>query len=128
MITIGKSWMRLLKAWVPGLKHPETPRTVFVNVYEYDRIRRVLTARCKICGFVVSRDEKAIKELIFQCENKDCECWQPMGSKVHQVCDLCDAMWRTLYANYGLRNMKYFREIDEKEKMDNDNARRRGGL
>jgi len=74
MITMGQRWMSAIVSWVPGLKHYATPRTVFANCTEYDRVRKILSGRCKICGYAVSRDEKAVKELVFVCGDKSCDC------------------------------------------------------
>jgi hypothetical protein len=110
-LTPGK-WMSVLKSWVRFEKHPETPRQIFINVHEYDRVRRVLTARCKVCDYVVSRDPKAVREL----------------SMIGEVCNLCYDMYHALYVNYGLRNMNYFKEIDARERRDNDDKNRRDKL
>ena len=125
---MGKSWMRYLEAWVQGQKHPDTPRAVFVNVYEWDRLRRILSARCIICGFVVSSDEKHVKELVFKCDNTQCNCHKMYGAISHRVCDMCYHMFHALYANYGLKNMNYFKVIDEKEKSERDDPKRRDRL
>jgi hypothetical protein len=115
MITIGQKWMSDLKAWILGKKHPETPVTIYKNVYEYDRVRRILLARCTICDYVVSRDADAVRELAFVCHNKSCRC-NLGGSQSHQVCNLCYDMHHALYTNYLLTNINYFRNIDEIEK------------
>lgn len=128
MIMMGKSWMRYLRAWVQGQKHPDTPRTVFMNVYEYDRVRRVLLARCRICDAVISRDEKAVRELAFICDNLSCDCHKMYGPISHRVCNLCYDMFHTLYVNYGLKSMNYFKALDEKDKAANDDPKRRDRL
>ncbi len=128
MITMGQSWMRYLMAWVQGQKHPDTPRTVFVNVYECDKVRRILKGRCKICGFVISSDEKKVKELVFKCDDSQCDCHKMYGAISHRVCDVCDGMFRALYSNYSLKNMNYFKAIDEKEKAENDDPKRKDRL
>jgi hypothetical protein len=125
---MGASWMRKLLTWIPGAKHPDTPSQIFINVYEYDDVRRVLKSRCQICDYVVSRDEKSVKELVFTCDNLGCECHKPMGSHAHQVCDVCHTMWRALYANYMMKNLNYFKDIDERTKRDNEDPRRRDRL
>jgi len=114
--------------WKQGEKHPETPKDAFANCWEYDRVRRLLSARCKICDYVVSKDDAAVKELIFVCDNSSCHCHDSLGSKAHQVCDLCYHMWRAIYANYTMKNSNYFRDIDEKIKSDFDRKRRNSGL
>jgi hypothetical protein len=125
VITMGQSWMRYLRAWVTGQKHPETPRTVFMNVYEYDRVRRALKGRCRICNYVISSDEKAVRELVFVCDDKSCSCHRMYGAISHRVCNLCYDMFHFLYNNQGLKNMNYFKQIDEKEKRDDDETKRR---
>lgn len=113
--------------WVEGQKHPSTPRDIFMNVFNYDRVRKILKARCQICGYVVTEDKIAVKEVLFNCKNSECECNKVMGSKVHQACDLCYWMYRALYMNIGLNNLNYFKKIDEAEKArsDEDSARKR---
>jgi len=131
MIKMGQSWMRYLIAWTKGEKHPETPRTVFVNVYEYDRVRSVLIARCKVCDYVLSRDEKAVREIVFVCDDPKCACKRMYGAISHKVCYACYDMFHALYMNPVMTNMNYFKEIDEKEKKDNDEGltrRNRMGL
>lgn len=115
-----------MNEWVPGQKHPNTSRTVFMNVSEIDKVRRVLTARCKICGTTVSRDEKAVKELVFKCEDKTCDCHKMYGAISHRVCSLCYDMQHALYFNYAMKNRNYFKELDDKEKEDPDKRRRMG--
>jgi hypothetical protein len=120
--------MRLLKTWVPGEKHPDTPRDVFMNVHDYDRVRRILIPRCKNCDYVVSRDEKAVREIVFVCEDPKCACKRLYGAISHRVCYLCYDMFHSLYMNPLMKNMNYFKEIDEKEKKENDDPKRRDRL
>lgn len=122
---MGQSWMRLLRAWVKGEKHPDTPRTVFMNCYEHDRTRRVLLARCRVCDHAVSRDARAVREIVFVCDDKNCDCKKLYGAISHYVCNLCYDMFHALYVNYGLKNTNYFKVIDEKEKKDDDDTKRR---
>ncbi len=120
--------MRFLKAWIQGQKHPDTPRTVFVNVYECDRLRRILSSRCRICDYVLSRDERAVRELVFICNEADCDCKNMYGAISHQVCNLCYDMFHALYINYGLKIANYFKNLDEKDKKDREDPRRRDRL
>lgn len=123
--------MCYLRTWIQGEKHPETPRTVFMNCYEYDRVRRVLLARCRICDHVISRDERAVRELVFVCDDPTCDCKKMYGAISHRVCNLCYDMFHALYVNYGMKSMKYFKAIDEKEKAERDDdlkKRERMGL
>lgn len=118
-----------MKEWTPGEKHPDTPVVVFKNVYEYDRVRRILIARCKKCGQVVSTDEQAVKELVFDCKDSNCYCAKsPYATKVHRVCAVCYDMWHALYMNTGLKNMNYFKELNEKDALGGADRRRRMGL
>ena len=118
-----------MNEWTPGLKHPETNILVFKNCYEYDRVRRVLIARCKKCGQVVSTDEQAVKELVFPCSDPNCYCKKSLyATKVHRVCTVCYDMWHSLYMNAQLKNMNYWKELDEKDKRDGGEGRRRMGM
>lgn len=112
--------MRYLIVWTKGEKHPETPRTVFMNCYEYDKVRRILVARCKICDHVISRDEKAVREIVFVCDDPKCACKRMYGAISHRVCSVCYDMFHSLYMNPCMTNMNYFKELDEKEKKDKD--------
>jgi hypothetical protein len=125
VITVGKPWMAQLKTWIFGQKHPETPRQVFLNVHDHDRVRRVLLARCKICDYVVSRDAKAVRELVFTCSDQACQCRAPLGSRAHEVCLLCYDMYHALYVNYGMRSLNYFREIDDRYRSDFEDFKKR---
>lgn len=108
--------------WVQGLKHPMTPRTVFMNCYEYDRVRKVFISRCKICDIQISRDEKVMKELMFRCVGTACNCKE---FKTHPVCSLCYDMFHALYANYSMKNRNYFKDIDDKERAAWDAYKKR---
>ncbi len=119
------AWAKRLLGWTSGEKHPDTHRTIFYNVWGQDRVRRVLLGRCRICDFVISSDEKAIKELAFKCNNRGCDCQKYLGPVAHRVCCLCYDMWHALYANYQLKDMNYFRNLDEKDKKDGDDTKRR---
>ena len=120
--------MRFLHEWITGEKHPDTPRTVFYNVWGLDRVRKVLPGRCRICDYVISSDEKAVRELIFVCSDKNCDCKKMYGAISHHVCNLCYDMWHALYMNYLMKNVNYFRNIDEKEKKDSDDFGRRNRM
>jgi hypothetical protein len=113
----------IMPEWVPGLKHPMTPRTVFMNCYEIDKVRRVLMARCKICGHTVSKDEKAVKELMYRCDKSTfCGCGE---FKTHQVCSLCYDMFHALYANYLMKNRNYFKDMDDKRRAEWEGYKKR---
>jgi hypothetical protein len=131
VITMGRHWMSALVSWIPGLKHPATPKIIYMNCYEYDRVRRAITGRCKICNFVVTRDEKAVRELVFKCGDTSCDCQRTGLSRPHPVCHLCYDMFHALYANYTMVNRNYFKELDDQDKAnsgDNPEKRRRMGL
>lgn len=115
-----------MNEFTQGDKHPDTHRVIFKNVREWDRLRRILKARCDICDAVVSRDPQAVRELVYRCKNKWCHCQKLYGSQAHQVCNLCYDVFHALYVNHGLRDMNYFRDVDEND--DNDDNRKRMGL
>ncbi len=123
MIENPLAWAKKLLGWVRGEKHPNTPRIVFKNVCECDRVRRVLLSRCRICDFVVSRDALAVREISFRCDNKSC--CITLNTKPHQVCNLCYDLFHSIYVNYGMKDMNYFKQIDEKNKADYDKFKRR---
>jgi hypothetical protein len=113
--------------WTPGIKHPETPRLPFMNCHEQDRVRKILPGRCSICGYVISRDEKAIREIFCSCGNPECACALAKSALSHAVCELCNDMYRALYVNYGLKNINYFKNLDEKQKRDFEDKKKRWG-
>jgi hypothetical protein len=131
MITMGQKWMSALVGWIPGLKHYATPLIVHHNCREYDQVRRVLLARCKNCDATISRDEKAQRELVYNCGKCE-ECKKSRQVKSHTVCLLCYDMFHALYLNYTLKNARYFHDLDEQDKArrdaDNSNKRDRLGL
>lgn len=123
-----------VKDWTPGMRHPETDKTIFRNVWEQDRVRQGLKSRCVSCGFVVSDDFGKVRELVYSCNDRTC--CKPISSlerqiKAHQVCDLCYDMFHALYLNYGgahnpgLKNRDYFKDIDIQERKDRDDRNRR---
>src|SRR4029077_14015593 len=113
MIMMGKAWMRYLQSWAQGHRHPNTAGTIYKNVCQWDQLRKILRGRCTICDFVVSNDEKYVKELFFKCDDQFCACNKAdREGGTHLVCDLCEAMFRALYSNHGLKNMNYFKAID----------------
>ena len=130
MITVGKAWMAALISWIPGMKHPSTTKTQFKNCHEYDRVRMVLKARCKICDATVSRDAELARELVFVCKDTDCGCKKIYGAISHPVCTLCFDMFQALYVNYGMAYRNYFKDMDDREKKEfNDpEKRKRMGL
>jgi hypothetical protein len=113
-----------LLGWTRGEKHPDTHRLIFKNVYECDRVRRVLRARCTICDYVVSQDAMEVREIIMKCKNDSC-CPKIILSKPHQVCNLCYQMHHALYINPMMKDMNYFKSIDEKMRADYENFKRR---
>jgi hypothetical protein len=113
--------------WERGLKHPNTSLQVYKNVRDWDHIRLVLHARCVACGFVLSQDEKAVKEIAVSCDDPKCTC-QKFGPLSHRVCSACYDMHHALYNNLRLKDMNYFKSIDEQEKRDQNDPRRRDRL
>ncbi len=114
--------------WTPGEKHPETPKWVFKNVWSRDRLRAILKSRCALCDIVLSSKEEEVRELAIKCEKPDCRCRFYMTLQAHPVCFICYDMFHALYGNAGLKNMNYFKELDEKDKNGDDEKRRRMGL
>ena len=114
-----------MEQWTPGTKHPETPRTLFMNCCDQDRVRRILLGRCSICDHVISQDEKAIKEIFILCGNPDCACALAKSALTHAVCSVCYDMFHSLYVNYSLKNINYFKNLDEKEKRDFEDRKKR---
>lgn len=118
-----------MEEWKKGERHSDTPDVVYRNVRDYDHVRRVLIGRCKKCDQVISSDEAAIKELVFDCADPACYCKKsPYSTKVHRVCDACYIIWHSVYCNTQLKNMNYYKELDEKDERKKDENRRRMGL
>lgn len=109
--------MRLLASFAQGTKHPETHPTIFKNVWEWDRLRKILKGRCAKCNATVSSDSKSYKELVYRCGKKDCECMRSVYTPgaAHQVCETCYDMWHSLYGNKFLENYNYFKNLDERD-------------
>ena len=114
-----------MEEWTPGQKHPETPKKAFMNCYDQDRVRRILLGRCRICNFVISQDEKAIKEIFVSCGDPNCACTMAKSAMSHMVCSVCYDMFHSLYVNYSLKNMNYFKNLDEKEKREFEDRKKR---
>lgn len=114
--------------WTEGKRHPNTPIQVFQNVRDYDHVRRILIARCGICKATISRDEKAVKELVFVCEDISCDCKKMYGAISHRVCSLCYDLFHALYANYGMKNRNYFKEMNDRERAELNDPKRRDRL
>ena len=120
-----------MSEWTPGERHPETPIWIFKNVWLTDRVRRVLIGRCKNCGFVISSKEEEVKELVFECKDPLCYCKKTLYStKVHRVCSVCYDVWHSIYMNTVLKNMNYWKELDEKDEKEKQerNRKLRGGF
>ena len=89
--------------------------TAKYNCKEYDRVRKILKARCRNCDYVCSTDP-----------NKS---FAVAG--LEPVCELCCDMYKALTFNARMRNMNYFRELHEqwvKEKEAINIQRKRMGL
>ena len=111
---MGQSWMSKLLTWIRFAKHPDTHPTIYRNVRDYDQVRAVLKGRCHFCDFVISSDAQKVREVYVQAVQK-----------TEHVYDLCYALHHSLYLNYGLKNMNYFRNIDEAEQKEQQDRRRR---
>lgn len=126
MITMGQRWMAKLLMWVSGQKHPDTPKMIYKNVWEYDRIRKILKRRCVVCDYVTSADEKNLREITVVCGKPGCNC-RTWGARPHEVCHACFDMWEALYANEELQKKNkgdYFQKIDEQEAREKEERRR----
>lgn len=109
-----------------GKKHPDTPQKIQDHVAARDRIRRVLMSRCRVCYTVVSRDEKEVKELVFECDDPNCYCKKtPYQTKIHQVCDGCYSLWQALYFNKGLKDAEYYKKLDLDDKKAAEDFKKR---
>jgi hypothetical protein len=115
-----------VKEWKKGERHPDTPEIFYRNLRDYDHVRRILLGRCKKCDQVISSDENAIKELVFECGDPKCCCRVGVfTTRVHRVCDVCYTIWHSLYMNTGLKSMNYFKELDEKDGASGGKEKRR---
>jgi hypothetical protein len=103
--------------WIQGVKHALTNTTIFRNLWEWDQLRNKLPGRCQTCDIVISTIEYQYKSILFFCAPSKCLCNKPyvMGPKMHDVCEVCDALFRSLYVNYNLKNRNYFKELDAKD-------------
>jgi hypothetical protein len=129
MINMGQRWMAKLLMWVSGNKHPETDAVVFKNVWEYDRIRKILKRRCTVCDYVLSSDEKNIREVPMYCEEPKCSCRSyTYGPTAHPVCMACYDIWQSLYGNDGLKNYNYFKYAHEAWKAEMRDPKRKDRL
>jgi hypothetical protein len=114
--------------WIHGLKHPETPLTVFKNVWQWDLLRRKLKNRCDICNITLSDNE--YKEIALGCKDGFCRCEGTLALtfKAHSICDVCYVMFHSLYINYSLADRNYFRNLDEKDREKDDDKGRRNRM
>lgn len=113
-VRLERFW-KIVGEFIPGIKHPDTPLQVFQNARSFDKQRQQLGRRCLVCDYTLPKDSFAVKELTFECSPGKCLCPKPypVGLKVHEVCELCDSMYRSLYVNYGLTSMNYFKNFDD---------------
>ena len=125
-------WAEINKIeWVPGIKHPLTPVQIFKNLWDHDQDRTKTKARCQICDHAISDDNLERHELIFSCERGKCLCREPfaMGLTAHNICDLCDGMYRAIYINWLMKDRDYFKKLDQElVKLRGSEGRRRMGL
>lgn len=104
-IVMGKKWMAGMKVFVRAEKHPDTDVTIWRNCFGADIIRdRLRKGRCECCDATISEDQIKQQEI-----------WDHRTQKTYHVCEVCAIMHRALYINHGLRNMNYFKNIDEAE-------------
>ncbi len=97
------------------LNDPAGQVIALYNLREYDALRKTKSARCIQCDYV--------------CSSNPAERFAIAG--MEPVCNLCSDMYKALTFNPGMRNMNYFREIQEAEdkaKQGRNNQRRRMGL
>lgn len=116
-----------MEEWKKGEKHPDTPVSIFRHVYERDRMRRILTARCASCGATVSMDEREVRQITAECDDKNCTCHKKYSSQIHQVCQVCYDMYHAIYFNNQLKNTNYWKDLDEAEARALADRRRRTG-
>jgi hypothetical protein len=90
----------------------EVSRSIRINnCKEMDRIRKILKRRCRNCDHVVSSDAEKSFEVPF------------LGA----VCSVCHDLYTALTFNVEMRNMNYFKQIQEAEdKKKNDDGSRGG--
>jgi hypothetical protein len=110
---MGQKWMSKILTWIQFAKHPDTHPVIYRNVKGWDQVRMVLKDRCFACDCVVSSDAKSVKEIYVQSKQKTVP-----------VCDVCYNLHHSLYMNYSLKNMNYFRNIDEAEQKEQDKRKR----
>lgn len=113
MITLGQKWMAGIKQYIRAAKHPDTPDTLWRNLFMIDIVRSRVKGRCDYCDATISEDVKNVQEI-----------YEQSTQATKHVCDVCAAMARSLYVNYGLKNRNYFKEIDEEEQRENENRKK----
>jgi hypothetical protein len=108
MFNFWKSTME----WKTGIRHPDTPKQIFHNVWMADRIRGGVKGRCSVCETTISAVPNEYHELVYPCNPNDCHCQLPYrsGLNSHPVCDVCASMFRAMYISYTLKDRNYFRE------------------
>src|SRR6266851_3162311 len=120
-----------LMEWTPVSKHPATNPIILKNVCGMDLVQKVLKGRCANCNHVISDDEKQVRELLMKCWKADCGCSRVLSAIMHSVCNLCYDMWHALYHNYSMKDMGYFKkldEVDQKRRDDDQQGRKRMGM
>lgn len=118
-------WKATLDEWKSGMKHPDTPKGIFYNVWKADRITAGVKGRCSVpwCNTVISKVPHEYKELVYPCNENDCQCQKPYrsGINAHPVCETCSDMFRAMYVSYTLKDRDHFRD---KEKEDDKRSTR----
>ena len=110
--------------WIPGVKHPNTPAIVFRNCWGQDLVRRVVQNRCHECGYVIPSESK---ELLYICNSQSCTC-KSGNPTMHPVCEVCFAIFHSLYLNYNMAYRNYFRDMDDEDRKNRNDWRRRDKL
>lgn len=113
MITLGQKWMAGIKQYIRAAKHPDTPDTLWRNLFMIDIVRSRVKGRCDYCDATVSEDPIKVQEVYDQGTQK-----------AMHVCDVCAGMHRALYTNYKMKNQNYFKNIDEEEQRENENRKK----
>lgn len=93
------------------LKDKVAPEIIRNNCQEMDKVRKILRRRCRNCDHVVSSDAEKSFEIPF------------LGA----VCGLCHDMYTALTFNTKMRNMNYFKQIQEAEDKRKNDGGTRGG-
>lgn len=100
------------KEWKFGT--PEAELVSRKNLEEWDRVRRVLISRCDSCDQVISNDPDKVKEI-----------YLAGTGRTQRLCDVCYTFHQSLYFNGKLKNMNYYRHLDEADEKAKDETKKR---